>query len=156
MLSYRLQGLVPDWLVAFSFSLAMAIDAIFALFLGFLYDKYKLKVFYFIFIANSLPAILAVLPNPILLILAVASFGIGMGAQESIYRSVIADLTPIHLRGTAYGIFNALYGLAWTVGGTVVGLLYDFNHPEVVAFFSILMELAAFYFTFKVEKSLHQ
>lgn len=156
LLSYRLQGLVPDWLVAFSFSLAMAIDAIFALFLGFLYDKYKLKVFYFIFIANSLPAILAVLPNPILLILAVASFGIGMGAQESIYRSVIADLTPIHLRGTAYGIFNALYGLAWTVGGTVVGLLYDFNHPEVVAFFSILMELAAFYFTFKVEKSLHQ
>ncbi|MGC9202305.1 MAG: MFS transporter, partial [Thermoproteota archaeon] len=109
LLSYRLQGLVPDWLVAFSFSLAMAIDAIFALFLGFLYDKYKLKVFYFIFIANTLPAILAIFPNPMLLVLAIASFGIGMGAQESIYRSVIADLTPIHLRGTAYGIFNTLY-----------------------------------------------
>lgn len=156
LLSYRLQGLVPDWLVAFSFSLAMAIDAIFALLLGFLYDKYKLKVFYFIFMANSLPAILAILPNPILLILAVASFGIGMGAQESIYRSVVADLTPIHLRGTAYGIFNTLYGLAWTIGGAVAGIFYDFNHPETVAIFSIIMELIAFYFTLKVEKFLNR
>jgi MFS family permease len=134
----------------------MAIDAIFALLLGFLYDKYKLKVFYFIFMANSLPAILAILPNPILLILAVASFGIGMGAQESIYRSVVADLTPIHLRGTAYGIFNTLYGLAWTIGGAVAGIFYDFNHPEMVAIFSIIMELIAFYFTLKVEKFLNR
>lgn len=107
LLSYRLQGLVPDWLVAFSYALAMAVDAVFALILGFLYDKYKLKVFYFVFVANALPAILAIFPSPALLILAIASFGIGMGAQESIYRSVISDLTPIRIRGTTYEIGRA-------------------------------------------------
>jgi MFS family permease len=48
-----------------------------------------------------------------------------MSAQESIVRAAVAQLAPAERRGTAYGIFNAAYGVAWFAGSAVLGVLYD-------------------------------
>jgi hypothetical protein len=45
-------------------------------------------------------------------------------------------------RGTAYGVFNAGYGLAWFLGSAAMGTLYDASPAGLVAF-SVLAQLAA-------------
>ena len=44
-----------------------------------------------------------------------------LGMQESIYRAAVSDLTPISIRGTAYGIFNTAYGAG--ISGSFIYLL---------------------------------
>jgi hypothetical protein len=43
----------------------------------------------------------------------VVLWGIGMGWQESIMRSVVADLTPKERRASAFGLFNTGFGILW-------------------------------------------
>jgi len=52
-------------------------------------------------------------------------WGIGMGAQDSILKAVVAAMVPSDRRGSAYGIFNTGYGMAWFLGSTLMGALYD-------------------------------
>jgi MFS family permease len=52
-------------------------------------------------------------------------WGIVLGIHETIMRAAVADLTDINRRGSAYGIFNTLYGLSWLLGGTLMGMLYE-------------------------------
>jgi hypothetical protein len=37
-------------------------------------------------------------------------------------------------RGTAYGAFNAVYGLLWFAGSVVMGILYDYSITALVVF----------------------
>lgn len=74
--------------------------------------------------------------------LGIALWGIGMGVQESVVRAAIASMIPADRRGTAYGAFNAVYGLAWFAGSALMGVLYDVSLAWLVAF-SVVGQLAA-------------
>ncbi len=143
LIAYRMQELVDEWTVALSFGAAMGIDAVAAVSLGLMYDRCGLSIFPLVFVLNTAPALLAITKSPYTLVAAVLWFGVGMGAQESIYRSVIADLSPLELRGTAYGVFNLAYGVAWVIGGGLMGLLYDMGMPELVAVMSGALQTIA-------------
>jgi predicted MFS family arabinose efflux permease len=65
-----------------------------------------------------------------------------MGAQETILRAALADLTSVKKRGTAYGIFNTLYGGAWFAGSLILGWLYELDLRLLIAY-SVLMQVAA-------------
>ncbi|MDO8303584.1 MAG: hypothetical protein Q7T18_10110, partial [Sedimentisphaerales bacterium] len=69
-------------------------------------------------------------------------WGIGMGAQESIMRAAIAEMVSADKRGSAYGLFNAGYGLFWFAGSVTMGLLYNL-HIGAVVVFSVGAQLAA-------------
>jgi MFS family permease len=51
-------------------------------------------------------------------------WGLAMGVHESTMRAAVADLIPIERRGTGYGVFTAVYGLAWLGGAAAIGALY--------------------------------
>lgn len=85
---------------------------------------------------------LVFLGNPQLTILGMVLWGIGMGAQESIMKAAVAGIVPPERRGSAYGIFNTGYGLAWFAGSALMGVLYDFSLPALVIF-SVLIQFAA-------------
>lgn len=51
-------------------------------------------------------------------------WGAAMGIHESTMRAAVADLVPAGRRGTGYGLFTAVYGLAWLGGATLIGVLY--------------------------------
>jgi MFS family permease len=86
-------------------------------------------------------------------ILGVILWGIGMGAQESILKSVVADIVTPEKRGTAYGFFNAIFGLFWFIGSAVMGILYDRAIVSLVVF-SMIVESAAVFTLFLLKSKL--
>lgn len=52
-------------------------------------------------------------------------FGVSIDVQETVLRVVVADRIHLSKRGTAYGIFNTVYGAGFLIGGVLVGWLYD-------------------------------
>ena len=55
----------------------------------------------------------------------VALWGVHMGITQGLLATMVADTAPAHLRGTAYGLFNLMSGLAMLVASGVAGLLWD-------------------------------
>ena len=47
------------------------------------------------------------------------------GITERSAQAIVADLVPDARRGSAYGIFTAVYGLAWLAGSVMIGLTYE-------------------------------
>ena len=69
-------------------------------------------------------------------------WGVGMGAQESIMRAVVAEMIPSHQRGAAYGVFNTGYGIAWFLGSALMGWLYGVSLVLLIAF-SVVAQAAS-------------
>jgi MFS-type transporter involved in bile tolerance (Atg22 family) len=69
-------------------------------------------------------------------------WGIGMGAQESILRAAVAGMVAADRRASAFGVFNAGYGVAWFLGSALMGVLYDLSLPALVGF-SVAVQLAS-------------
>jgi predicted MFS family arabinose efflux permease len=55
----------------------------------------------------------------------VALWGVHMGITQGLLARMVADATPADLRGTAYGFFNLMSGLAMLVASILAGLLWD-------------------------------
>ncbi len=55
----------------------------------------------------------------------VALWGVHMGMTQGLLATMLADTAPADLRGTAYGFFNLMSGLAMLVASVVAGLLWD-------------------------------
>ena len=60
-------------------------------------------------------------------------WGLALGAQDVIMSAAIAGLVPEQSRARAYGIFPAIYGIAWFAGSALMGALYDVSLIALVA-----------------------
>jgi len=135
-------SVVPDAQIPLFYAIAMAADAFFALVIGRLYDRKGISVLVVVPLVNIPVAFLAFSGGYYLALTGAILWGLSMGAQETILRAALADLTSIKKRGTAYGIFNTLYGTAWFAGSLVLGWLYAMNLQALILF-SVLMQVAA-------------
>ena len=52
-------------------------------------------------------------------------WGLHMGITQGLLATMVADTAPADLRGTAYGFFNLVGGLAMLVASVLAGLLWD-------------------------------
>jgi MFS family permease len=52
-----------------------------------------------------------------------------MGLTQGLLASLVADTSPAPIRGTAFGLFNLLTGLATLVASIVAGALWDLIGP---------------------------
>jgi MFS family permease len=55
----------------------------------------------------------------------VALWGVHMGMTQGLLATMVADTAPADLRGTAFGFFNLVSGIAMLVASAVAGLLWD-------------------------------
>ncbi len=55
----------------------------------------------------------------------VALWGVHMGITQGLLARMVADAAPADLRGTAYGFFNLMSGLAMLLASVLAGLLWD-------------------------------
>ncbi|RJX27279.1 MAG: MFS transporter [Acholeplasma sp.] len=139
------------------YSMAMGVDALSALFFGYTYDKKGVKILHLSILSSILfVPIFFLLDGTLGIIIGMIFWGISMGAMESILKAVIASLVSKDKRATAYGIFYTVFGGAWFLGSTMIGLLYDLNILYVIIFSTAMEVLAmialAFYiYQFKKE-----
>ena len=131
----------PNWIPIF-YSIAMGADALAALLFGRLFDKLGIKVLALVTLISSIFAPLVFLGGFFPALAGMALWGVGMGAQESILRAAVCGMAPKERRATAYGIFNAGYGLFWFLGSALMGILYDKSLLFLILF-SVLTQLFA-------------
>lgn len=55
----------------------------------------------------------------------VALWGVHMGMTQGLLATMVADVAPADLRGTAYGFFNLVSGLAMLLASAMAGLIWD-------------------------------
>jgi MFS family permease len=116
------------------YAVAMGADALAALIFGYLYDRIGIYVLAIAALVSSMFAPLVFLGGFAMALVGMVIWGIGMGAQESVLRAAVANMISIDRRGTAYGVFNTIYGIFWFAGSALMGMLYDFSAGYVVAF----------------------
>lgn len=137
------------WIPAL-YAVAMGVGALSALLFGRLFDKIGSKTLIIAVYFSSFFAIAAFSGNFYLIILGVILWGIGIGAQESIMKAAVAELVPSNKRGSAYGVFNTGYGIAWFLGSALMGVLYDYSIPLLITF-SVLAQLISIPFFMRIK-----
>lgn len=56
-------------------------------------------------------------------------WGLHMGLSEGILSALVADSAPAELRGTAYGVFHLVTGVAMLLASAIAGALWQFAGP---------------------------
>src|SRR5690606_10854259 len=69
--------------------------------------------------------VLAFVPGLLGLGLGVALWGLHMGFTQGLFNVLIADNAPAELRGTAFGMFHLLTGVALLLASVIAGVLWD-------------------------------
>jgi len=72
---------------------------------------------------------------PGVLFLGVLLWGLHMGITQGLLAAMVADSAPQELRGTAFGLFGLLCGLATLGASLLAGLLWD-RHGAPLAFYA--------------------
>ncbi len=73
---------------------------------------------------------LAFLPTTSGIAVGTVLWGLHMGFTQGLLATLIADTSPPELRGTAYGFFNLLGGLAMLAASVIAGALWDAAGPS--------------------------
>lgn len=122
---------------------AMLVDAVAALIFGLLYDRHGVAALIISTLISAPFSILVFLcDSEAALLLGVALWGVGMGAQESILKAAVTRMVPKSSRATGYGVFECAFGVFWFLGSWLMGVLYDANIGAMAAV-SVAAQLAA-------------
>ena len=122
---------------------AMLVDAVAALVFGLMYDKKGVKALAWSTVISAPFAILVFgTKSTSALLLGIALWGVGMGAQESILKAAVTKMVPKSSRATGYGVFECSFGVFWFLGSWLLGVLYDISIPAMITV-SVVSQLAA-------------
>jgi MFS family permease len=144
LLAYHFQrtGVVRPEVIPLLYAFAMGITGLAALIMGKLFDRYGIVILVFGTLVSLLTLPLGFLGGFPGAIGSAACWGIGLGAQDATLRAGIAQVVSMNKRGSAFGSFNAVYGVMWFAGSAVMGLLYD-REPGMLVAFGIAFQVAA-------------
>lgn len=81
----------------------------------------------FLFVADLC---LALAPNLLGILLGAALWGLHMGLTQGLLATLVADAAPAELRGTAFGMFNLITGVALLLASVIAGALWDMSGPK--------------------------
>jgi predicted MFS family arabinose efflux permease len=139
---FQKTSVVSAPLVPVFYAGAMGVEAFSALLFGWLFDRIGS-------IALMAGVLLSAASSPLVFfgsfypaLAGMLLWGAGMGAQQSPLRAKIANLVGPEKRGSAYGIFNTVYGVAWFAGSAAIGILYGRSLALAVAL-AVVAQLAA-------------
>jgi len=149
---FKSKSLMDDSVIPVFYAVAMASDAIAALIFGKLFDKIGIKILLLAVVFSLFFAPMVFLGHFYTALAGMILWGIGMGAQESILKAEIAEIIPPEKRGTAFGTFNASYGLFWFAGSALMGYLYDLSLSGLIIFSVITQFIAALVIFYLIRK----
>jgi predicted MFS family arabinose efflux permease len=141
----RAQVVPSTWIAAF-YAVAMATSGAGSLLFGRLFDRFGFRVLIGLTFIAALFAPLVFLGGFWPALLGVAIWGLAAGVFESIIPAAITPMVPPDRRASSFGLFTAVYGLAWFAGSALIGFLYDRSIPAVIGFCVVSELLAAPFF----------
>jgi MFS family permease len=98
--------------------------------------------------------VLALATNVWLVLTGVTLWGLFMGLTQGVLMALIADTAPGDMRGTAFGVFNLVSGIALLLASAIAGILWDQIGPA--APFLASAALAALALVFWLARSIRQ
>lgn len=122
---------------------AMLVGAVGSPLLGKAFDRYGIVVVVAAFVAASAFAPLVFFGSFGFAIAGVLLWGLGMAAQDALLPPLIARIASPERRASMLGAFDAVYGVAWFVGSTVMGALYDRSIAWLVVVSVVLQAVCA-------------
>jgi MFS family permease len=146
VISYHLevQKVLPSALIPVTYAVSMGTAALAALGSGALYDRTGLRGLLVVLPLTAAVPLLSFTTAPGLVWVGAVVWGAALGIHESTLRAAVADLVPAARRGTGYGIFTAIYGLAWLTGSTIIGALYAESLTTLISF-TVATQLVALF-----------
>jgi len=99
---------------------------------GVLSDRFGRKLLFLAGIVTLVGAdlVLATAGSPIEVFVGAAMWGVHMGLTQGVLTAMIADESPAEYRGTAFGVFSLVCGVALLVASALAGLLWDRQGPQ--------------------------
>jgi MFS family permease len=133
---------VPHVWIPIFYALAMAAAGLGSLLMGKLFDRVGLIVLVPVTVIAAAYAPLAFFGGFSFALVGALLWGIGLGAHESVMQAAVAHMIPRQHLGSAYGLFGAIFGVAWFAGSAALGALYDVSIPAAVAL-AVMTQLLA-------------
>lgn len=138
ILGYHLKvtGIATDYQIPFFYALAMLVDAIIGIVVGKYYDHIKSQykkenasviLLLIIPILTIISICFLFIVNIFLAFLGILIWGAIVGLHETLMKAVVTDLSSTKNRGTLFGMFHIVYGIAIFLGSTIVGYLYELS-----------------------------
>lgn len=143
--------LTAGW-IPVSYGLAMGLQGLASLCFGRLFDRWGVRTLLAAVLPAAAFAPLAFFGGAWAALLGLGLWSMGMGAQGSIMKALVAELVPAERRGSAYGVLNSAYGVLWFAGSGIMGWLYDRSLGGMVLF-SLLAQLASLPFLFCLRRT---
>ena len=142
LIAYHFQktGSVAGPIIPIYYAVAMALGGAGALLFGKWFDKAGLPVLIVVIFISAFFAPLVFFGRTWVALCGMILWGIGMGAQNSLLKSVVAPLIRRDARATGFGLFDTGFGVAWFVGSWVMGILYG-KSILVLVIFSVALQL---------------
>jgi MFS family permease len=79
-----------------------------------------------------------------MLAVGVVLWGLHMGMTQGLLATMVAGTAPANLRGTAFGFFNLVSGVAMLIASVIAGLLWDKLGANVTFYAGAVFSLLAF------------
>jgi MFS family permease len=145
LLSYHFgkAGTVGGGAIALFYAATMAADGVASLVFGRWFDRIGLKVVYGGIAFGLVVAPLAFFGGWWGALIATLAWGAALGIHESVMSAGVASLVPLDARARAYGLFTALFGVAWFAGSALLGALYDVSFVALVGVATVAQLAAA-------------
>src|SRR5213080_2457183 len=131
---FQQSSLVKPEVIPLVYAGAMGMNGLTALIFGRLFDRFGIQIIVLGILVSLLALPFGFLGGTTGVYVSVVCWATGLGAQDAILRSGIAQVVSMNKRGSAFGSFNAAYGILWFVGSVTMGILYDFSLVALVVF----------------------
>ncbi|HXC57460.1 MAG TPA: MFS transporter [Rhizomicrobium sp.] len=118
-------AIVAPALVPTFYAAAMGASALGALLFGLLFDRRGLVVLVPTVLIGACTTPLVFFGHATAALIGTILWGFAIGTQNALMSASVAKLVPESMRARAYGLFSALYGIAWFIGSALLGALYD-------------------------------
>ncbi len=151
------EGIVPVAAIPLLYAAAMAVEAVAALLVGWVYDRTGTRILLVVPLLVALVPALALASSFAYVLVGVLAWGVAQGVQDSTIKAVVADLVEAPRRATAYGVFAGIQGALAVVGGVGAGWLYERSLVALVVAVALtqLVALVLLVLTFRRSARLH-
>jgi MFS family permease len=139
---FRRARIVSEDVIPVFYAVAMVTSALASLAIGRLLDRVGRPVIISAVLAAMFSPALVFFGGAATALAGVILWGIGVGAQDSALKPLLVGVIPAEKRGTAFGVFDTGFGMAWFAGSVAMGLLYEKSLTALVVF-SIALQFAA-------------